>query len=133
MERKEPHASHEEYSNYVVHYPDVPSFELAQGTKCHIVSTERTTLNFANLQPNIEFPVNQHEQEELMIVTDGVADIVIEGKLYGVKKGDVVILPSDIEHGVYASNVGCSLIGVFSPCKQDLVDKLEEVKKSQQS
>jgi len=131
MERKEPYATKEEYSKYVVHYPDVPPFELKSGTKCHIVSTERTTLNFASLEPNITFPVNQHEPEELMIVADGAADIVIEGKLYSVKKGDVIIFPPNIEHGVYTSNEGCTLIGVFSPRKQDLVDKLEEAKKSQ--
>lgn len=131
MERKEPYASQEEYRKYVIHYPDVPTLELIPGIKTHIVSAEKITLSFAKAQPNSKFPSHSHENEQIMIVMDGAVDFIIEGKLYHAEKGDVVVLPSNTEHGAYVTDKGSFVIDVFSPPRQDFVAKLEEIKKNQ--
>ena len=131
MEKKEPYATQEEYSKYVIHYTDVPTLELAPGIKTHIISAEKITLSFASAEPNAQISPHRHENEQIMIVTDGAVDFIIEGKLYRVEKGDVVVLPSNTEHGAYIADKGSRVIDVFSPPRQDFVAKLEEVKKSQ--
>ena len=133
MERKEPFASQEEYSKYVVRYTDVPLFELAPGFKTHLVSGERITLSFVSSGPNAKLPLHHHENEQIMIIVDGAVDFVIDGKQYHVEKGDVVVLPSNIEHGGYICDKGCRAIDVFSPPRHDYMAKLEEVKKRQTS
>ncbi len=62
-----------------------------------------------------------------MIVVGGECDEIVEGKLYHLKKGDVLILPSNIEHGAYISDRGCKATDIFSPPRKDLVEKLEKV------
>ena len=44
-------------------------------------------------------------------------------------EGDVCIIPSNIEHGGYASDRGCSVIDIFSPPRQDFVAKAKAVRK----
>lgn len=126
--QKEPYASQEEFSERVVHYPDVPLVELTAGSNSHIVSVENITVSFLTMDPDSYFPPHHHEPEQVMIVMDGECDEIVEGKLYHLKKGDVIILPSNIEHGAYISDKGCNAIDIFSPPREDFVTKLREVR-----
>ena len=131
MERKEPAASQEEYNKYVICYADVPAIELTPSIKANIVSAEKITLSFVNVEPNATLTPHRHENEQILIVLDGAIDFIIEGKQYKVEKGDVVVLPPNTEHGAYFTDKGARVIDIFSPPRQDFVAKLEEVKKSQ--
>ena len=129
MERKEPYATEEEFNKRVIRYRDIPLVELVPGSNSHIVSTERMTVSFLTMAPNSHFAVHRHEQEQIMIVIDGACDEIIEGKLYHLEEGDVVILHSNTEHGGYISERSCRIIDIFCPPRQDYVAKLEAVKK----
>ena len=131
MERKEPYATQEEYNNRVIHHDDIMAFEPLPGLKGHIISSEKMTISFMTANPNVYFPIHKHEHEQIMIATSVGLDLLIDGKLYPLKKGDVTVLPSNLEHGGYVSNEGYSSIEVFSPPRQDFIAKLEEAKKSQ--
>ncbi len=131
MEKKEPYATQEECNKRIIHYEDTTTFETFPGVKAHIVSSEKMTVAFLTMGPNIYVPVHQHENEQIMIATDGALDLVIDGKIYPFKKGDVAIFPSNLEHGGYVSAQGYSGIDVFSPPRQDWIAKLEDIKKSQ--
>jgi quercetin dioxygenase-like cupin family protein len=133
MERKEPYATQEEFNKRVIRYRDVPAIELRPGSKSHIVSAEKIMVSFVTADPNSFGPVHRHEAEQIMIVTDGACDMIVEGKVYHIEKGDVLVFPSNMEHGSYISDKGCSAIDIFSPPRQDFIAKLEEVKKSQTS
>jgi quercetin dioxygenase-like cupin family protein len=65
----------------------------------------------------------------MLIVLDGAIDIVIEGKLYPVEKGDVVVLPSNTEHGAYFRDKGARVLDVFSPPRQDFIARQKAAKK----
>ena len=127
MEKKEPYASREEFSKRVTHYADVPVVELGPGVKVHIVSAERITLTFGTLAPSACVAVHHHEHEQILVVVDGGFDFIVEGKLYPMKKGDVIVIPSNTEHGAYVSDKGCQIMDVFSPPRQDFVEKLRGV------
>lgn len=131
MEKKEPYASQEELGQRVTHYADVPVVELGPGVMAHIVSAERMTVSFATLAPSICAAVHHHEHEQIMVVVDGECDFILEGKLYPMERGDVIIVPSNAEHGAYSSEKGCQLIDIFSPPRQDFVEKLKKASSSQ--
>jgi len=128
MERKEPYATQEEFDRRVVRYRDVPLIELVSGTKSHIVSAEKMTVSFLTMDPNCYFALHRHESEQIMLVIDGACDEIVEGKIYHLEKGDVIILPPNTEHGGYISDRGCRVIDIFSPPRQDFVAKLKAVK-----
>lgn len=130
MERKEPRATQQERSKYIVRYPDVPLLEIFPGVKSHIVSTGKITLSFLTAEPDSFVAVHRHEAEQTAIVIDGAMDLLIDGKLYHAEKGDVAIIPPNADHGVYISDRGCRVIDVFSPPRQDYAAKVEALKKS---
>jgi quercetin dioxygenase-like cupin family protein len=129
MEKKEPCATQEEYNKSVVRYRNTPVMELASGAKNYIVSAERITVSFVTLEPNIRITPHRHEPEQMVIVNDGACDFIVDGKLYHLEEGDVLIIPSNVEHGNYSSDRGLRMIEVFSPPRQDMVAKLEELKR----
>ena len=62
-----------------------------------------------------------------MIVLEGYCDEIVEGKLYRVQKGDVVILPSNIEHGAYIYDQDVQVIDVFGDVRADYLLKMMQV------
>jgi quercetin dioxygenase-like cupin family protein len=123
MPGTEPYATQEEFQQRIVHYPDVPLAELVPGTTSHIVPGERALVSFLTMSANSVFPPHRHEAEQIMIVIDGYMDEIIEGKLYRVKPGDVIVLPSNVEHGGYIREVDCKAIDIFTPPRQDYLEK----------
>ena len=128
MEKKEPYATQEEYNQRVVRYRNTPMMELNVGARNYIVSTERITVSFVTLEPDIYITPHQHEPEQIVIVNDGACDFIVEGKLYHLEEGDVLLIPSNIAHGNRSSSRGLRMIEVFSPPRSDLVAKQKELK-----
>ncbi len=126
MPGTEPYATEEEFKRRITHYPDIPLTELVPGTTSHIISGERALVSFLTMSANSVFPPHRHEAEQIMIVVEGYMDEIIEGKLYRVKKGDVIVLPSNIEHGGYIREVDCKAIDIFTPPRQDYLGKLQK-------
>jgi quercetin dioxygenase-like cupin family protein len=131
MEKKEPYASQEEYDRHVIRYQDVPIVEIAPGMKYNIVSGEKITVGFINAAPNSVGPTHKHEAEQILIVMDGACEEAVNGKLFPLKKGDALVIPSNVKHGTYMSDRGCQILDIYSPPRYDYLAKLEEVKKSQ--
>ncbi len=124
MEKKESYATQEEYNKRVVRYRQTPVMELIPGARNHIISTEKVTVSFVILEPDITVTPHCHEPEQMVIVIDGACDFVVDGKLYHLEEGDVLLIPSGIEHGNYSSERGLRMIEVFAPPRYDLVEKL---------
>jgi gluconolactonase len=123
---KEPYAAAEEWGGYVVNKDCIPWTELVPGANTHLVWGERIQVSFITMSPWSIFPRHTHEAEQIMIVVDGYMDEMIDGKLYRVKKGDVIKLPSNIPHGGYLYDVPCSAIDIFAPVRADYIQKTKD-------
>jgi len=121
-----PFATEEEFKKRVFHYPDIPLTELAPGSMSHLIAGEQVVVSFLTMPAGAYFPEHRHESEQIMIVLEGYCDEIVEGKLYRVEKGDVIHLPSNIEHGAYIREVDCRVIDIFAPPRADLVEKAKE-------
>ena len=127
----EPRATEEEFKKRIIHYPDVPLVEVAAGSRSHIVPGQNALVSFLTMSPHSHFGVHQHEAEQIMIVVDGYCDEIIEGKLYRVGKGDVIVLPPNVAHGGYALDQPCVVIDIFCPPRQDYLEKAKKAMEEQ--
>ena len=127
MEKPEPYATQEERKRHVVKYADTPLMRLNPGAKNYIVCSERMTVSFVTLEPNVRIPPHSHDPEQICIVLGGACDFNIEGKLYHCEEGDCCLVPSNVTHGNYSSERGLFMIEVFSPPREDLIAKQREI------
>ncbi|MBN1151747.1 MAG: cupin domain-containing protein [Dehalococcoidia bacterium] len=109
----------------VKRYWDLPMIQLGPGAVSHLFASRNMTVSFIIQQPNCSFPVHSHEPEEIVIVLEGERDAVIDGRLYRIKAGDIISVPSGSRHGSHTYESGCTVIEVFSPPRLDLLARLE--------
>ena len=121
---KEPVASTDEFRSHVIHYPDLPPVELVKGSNSRLVSGQESMISFLKMDANSYFAPHTHVQEQIMIVLDGECDEIIQGKLYHVKKGDVIVLPPNIQHGAYIGPRDVDVIDVFGYPRSDYLLKM---------
>src|SRR5215469_11323286 len=121
--KKEPVATADEFKSHVIHYPDLPPVELVKGSNSRLVVGEQSMISFLKMDAHSYFAPHKHTQEQIMIVLDGDCDEIIDGKLYHVKKGDVIVLPSNIVHGAYIGNTDVQVIDVFGEVRGDYMMK----------
>jgi len=124
---KEPVASPEEFKARVLRQVDLPATELVKGSNARLVVGEQAMLSFLKMDAHSYFAPHRHVQEQIMIVLDGYCDEIIEGKIYRVKKGDVIILPSNVEHGAYIGDEDCYAIDVFGSPRSDYMMKMMQL------
>ncbi|MCF7890316.1 cupin domain-containing protein [Candidatus Bipolaricaulota bacterium] len=124
-------ATEEDREEHVVRpYDDVPLTELVPGSLSHLVQGENVTISFLTMKSGSTFELHSHPEEQLMIVVDGYCDEIIGEKLYRVEEGDVIFLPSGIEHGAFIRDVDCKAIDIFSPPREDYREKFLEQNRS---
>ena len=121
---KEPVASKDEFESHVIHQTDLPSVELVKGSNSRLVVGEQSMISFLTMDANSYFAPHHHTQEQIMIVLDGSCDEIIEGKLYHVSAGDVIVLPPNIVHGAYIGDKDVHVIDVFGDPRSDYMMKM---------
>ncbi len=116
-------ATDEDYPQFIVHYEDIPQEELAPGAWSHLVAGKEAVVSFLTIPAETYFPLHQHVAEQIMVVVEGYIDQIIDGKMYRVNKGDVIVMPSNILHGGYVRDEDCKIIDIFAPAREDLVER----------
>lgn len=124
---QEPVATQDEFKARVIRQTDLPMVELVPGSNSRLIAGEQSMISFLKMDKHSYFAPHRHHQEQIMIVLEGYCDEIIEGKLYRVQKGDVIVLPSNIEHGAYIYDDDVHVIDVFGEVRADYMVKLLQV------
>ena len=98
---------------------DITPKKIHEGCLTRLVTGQKALISFLRIEPRTLFPVHQHPHEQLMIVVEGEIEEIVEEKSYLLKKGNVIILPSNIEHGGRTLDSPCEIIDIFSPPRED--------------
>ena len=127
MKRKEPLAGKEEFDKKVAHIDRAPTIDLGSHGTAHLLCGEKFMLSFVDMPANSYAEPHRHKDiEQGTIILKGDADFVVEGKLYPVHEGDVLIFGPNEEHGAYVGPNGAKVLDVFSPHREDLLEKLHK-------
>jgi quercetin dioxygenase-like cupin family protein len=111
----------------------VPYVDLVEGAKSRLVVGEKILVSFIEMEPNMFFPLHKHESEQVMIVIEGSITEILGDKKVLLKKGDVVVIKSGLQHGGIVSEEGCKAIDIFAPPREDYVIKLKALETSNES
>jgi unsaturated pyranuronate lyase len=90
-----------------------------------IVTGEREMLAQIYLKRGCLVPNHKHESEQMTYVLQGALKFLINGEEITVREGEVLHIPSWVEHQAEALEDTFEL-DVFSPIRQDWLDKTDD-------
>lgn len=77
-----------------------------------------------NLAAETSFPVHEHVSEQVTIVERGSAKLIFpDGEDTTLREGEMLVIPPSRPHGVHVGPDGCIAVDLFSPIRQDFIDK----------
>ncbi len=126
MKRKEPLASEAERASRILHIGRGSPVDLGSHGEANILCGEKIMLSFVDMPANSYADPHKHSGiEQVTIMLKGDADFVVEGKVFPVHEGDVLIFAPDEEHGAYVGANGARVLDVFTPPRPDLKAKMK--------
>ena len=90
-----------------------------------IVTGEREMVAQIYLKKGALVPMHSHESEQMTYVLQGVLKFLIAGEEITVRQGEVLHIPSWIEHQAEALDDTLEL-DIFSPIRQDRLDRTDD-------
>lgn len=111
----------------------IESIEFVPGLLFQPVLGEKTLVNFVSFDPHTEAPMHVHEEEQVVIVTDGEFDFTIGGDTRTMRPGDVAVVPSWVPHGAKTGHTPCKEIDMFAPPRATLLDHARDQMRSGKS
>lgn len=104
-------------NNQIQYYPkdtlhlsdDIP------GARQWAVSLDKTMLTYFEVDPHCTFASHSHESEQITMVLEGVLYFEHGEKVFAVKAGETIAIPSNIPHAVYSGETAVKAVDAWSP------------------
>lgn len=105
-----------------VNLNDIQLIERIPGYYGRFVHSENMTVAFWEIKAGSPIPEHRHLHEQIMTVTEGQFELIVDGTPHLMKPGDVYIIPSQVLHSGKAIT-NCRVIDVFHPVRDDYVHR----------
>lgn len=85
------------------------------GARQWAVTLENTMLTYFEVDPTCRFETHTHESEQITMVLEGELFFDMGNKTVGVKKGEVIAVPSNLPHAVFTRDQPAKAVDTWSP------------------
>lgn len=99
-------------------FEQLPSQEPFRGVSRRSFDSLGSTVNRYSFAPGASFPLHSHKSEQVTLITEGSVEMMVEGEVTNLAKGDWSIVPGGLEHGITAGPEGAAVIAVVTPRRQ---------------
>jgi quercetin dioxygenase-like cupin family protein len=89
------------------------------------VTGDRETLAQVYLKRGAVVPMHAHDSEQMTYVLQGALKMLVGGEEITVREGEVLHIPIRVAHQAEALD-DTFVLGVFSPIRQDWIDRTDE-------
>ena len=110
------------------HLPTLAGFSPVPGVQMTPLAGDSAMLNYIAMEPGTIVPLHSHPHEQLGFVLTGEIAMNIAGVVTVLRPGDAYTLPGGIEHSGTAGAVGCVVVDVFAPVREDYRERAAEVR-----
>lgn len=105
------------------HRDSLPRFEALPGVRMAPLGGERLMLNLVWIEPGAVVPRHAHLHEQGGTVLEGELILTVGNERRVLRPGDLWVIAGDTPHGAVAGANGCLALDVFSPPRQDYLDR----------
>jgi quercetin dioxygenase-like cupin family protein len=102
----------------LIELDQLPELQLAEGAMARIVTAQNMTVAHVQLTAGAEVPEHAHVHEQVVNVIEGQLELVVDGTVFDLVPGKVMVLPSNTPHSGRAVT-DCRVIDVFHPVRED--------------
>lgn len=95
---------------------DLPWEDVSASLERKVVHGQRMSVTNYRFGPGGRFPNHVHAQEQITYCLDGALEFVVEGQSVPVRAGELVVIPSGVEHSA-ESPAGAVVLSVVSPSR----------------
>lgn len=99
----------------------IPVEQVADGITRQMIHGDRLMVCRLTLAAHTVTAVHSHPHEQITLVERGAADFFVEGVKRTARAGDVLLFPSNIQHGATMLDEDVVLIDIFSPPREDFL------------
>ena len=102
----------------------IPLEEMSNLISRKVVTGEKAMLAHIYLKKDAVVPEHHHESEQITYIVEGALKFELEGREVTVRKGEVLLIPSNVPHRAVALEDTID-IDVFAPIRMDWVNKTD--------
>jgi quercetin dioxygenase-like cupin family protein len=101
---------------------DVPLETMSDVISRRVVSGEKAMVAQVYLKKDAVVPLHHHDSEQITYILEGALKFELQGREVVVRKGEVLLIPSNVPHRAVALEDTLDL-DIFSPIRQDWLTK----------
>ena len=105
-------------------WDDVPLEKVSDTLSRKLVTGEHEMVTQIFLKKGCVVPTHSHVSEQVTMCITGSMKFDIAGQEYILKPGELILIPSWVEHSAYAFEDTLEM-DIFSPIRQDWLDKTD--------
>jgi quercetin dioxygenase-like cupin family protein len=109
-----------------VRFDDVRPFTLIDGVTGRPLFGERGMINLIEFEAGAVVPAHSHPHEQLGVVLRGMQALVVDGVARELTPMEGYVLPGGVEHSAYCGPEGALVLDVFSPVREEYVQRWQE-------
>ena len=106
-------------------WSEIPLEKVSETLSRKIITGEREMVTQIFMTKGCFVPPHSHESEQITYVLKGALKFVLGGREVVVREGEVLCIPSWLEHSAEALEETLEM-DIFSPIRQDWLDKTDE-------
>ncbi len=99
----------------------IPVERVAEGVQRQMIYGDRLMVCRLTIAARTVTPVHSHLHEQITLVERGRVEFVVDGQRRTAGAGDVLLFPSNIQHGATMLDEDVVLIDIFSPPREDFL------------
>ena len=100
---------------------ELPNKEMAPGVKLRSVYLDNVMVTFVDLDEGSVVPLHSHPHEQISVMISGSLLFKVGGEQRMVRAGEVVCVPSGVEHGVEAVEGPAVAYDCWNPVREDYI------------
>jgi quercetin dioxygenase-like cupin family protein len=102
----------------------IDPIEILPGLRFQPVLGDQLMVNFVYFEPNTEAPLHWHSEEQISFVIDGELEFEVAGRKQMVRRGQAVLLPSNVPHAARTFDGPCLEVDAFYPPRRGLLEAM---------